>query len=181
MSTDYDALDRVLSGPQAPLAAAEAHGVLCGAISAADGYTLSRWLDEVLGEEQASDSDRAVLQDVYAQTERVLSEGDMEFTPLLPDDDAPLQLRVAALSEWCGGYLYGLGAAGVRALDEVAGEVSEVVRDFSEISRAEIGAGDPDDVNEAAYAELVEFVRAGAQLVYDELCAMRTGAPPRRH
>src|SRR5215472_5621159 len=181
MSTDYDALDQALSGPQAPLAAAEAHGVLCGALSAAGSYSLNSWLDEVLGEEPVTDPARDVLAEVYTQTERVLSAGEMEFSPLLPDDNAPLQLRVAALGEWCGGYLYGLGAAGMRGLDDLAGEVGEVLRDFTEISRAEIGAGDPEDVNESAYAELVEFVRAGAQLVYDELTAMRTGAPPRPH
>jgi uncharacterized protein YgfB (UPF0149 family) len=181
MSTDYDALEQALSGPQAPLAAAEAHGVLCGALSAANSYSLNSWLDEALGDEQTAAPSREVLAAVYEHTERVLSAGDMDFNPLLPDDDAPLQLRVAALSEWCGGYLYGLGAGGMRGLDDLAGEVGEVLRDFTEISRAEIGAGDPEDVNESAYAELVEFVRAGTQLVYDELTAMRTGAPPRPH
>jgi uncharacterized protein len=181
MSTDYDALEQVLSEPQAPLAAAEAHGVLCGALSAADSYTLTSWLDEVLGEEPAPAPTRELLAEVYAQTDRVLRAGDMEFAPLLPDDNAPLQLRVAALGEWCGGYLYGLGAGGMRGIEDLDGEVGEVLRDFTEISRAEIGAGDPEDVNESAYAELVEFVRAGTQLVYDELTAMRTGAPPRPH
>jgi uncharacterized protein len=181
MSTDYDALEQALSEPQTPLAAAEAHGVLCGALTAADSYGLNSWLEEVLGGEQVTDAAHEVLAEVYAHTDRVLRAGEMEFSPLLPDDNAPLQLRVSALSEWCAGYLYGLGAGGMRGLDNLAGEVGEVLSDFTEISRAEIGAGDPDDVNESAYAEFVEFVRAGAQLVYDELTALRTGAPPRPH
>jgi uncharacterized protein YgfB (UPF0149 family) len=63
------------------------------------------------------------------------------------------------------------------------GEVGEVVRDLTEISRVEVDGGDTEESNENAYAELVEFVRVGVQLLFDELGALRdapkepTGAP----
>ena len=175
---DYDVLDRALSEPRAPLAAAEAHGVLCGGLCAAEHYPLERWLEEVLGTEAATLPARNVLSDVYAETTRTLSEGEMEFAPLLPDDLTPLETRVAALAQWCEGYLYGVGVGDHEAIDSAAGEVGEVLRDFSEISRAGVGE-DSEEVNESAYAELVEFVRAGTQLLYEELAAVRArGAPP---
>ena len=53
--------------------------------------------------------------------------------------------------------------------------MGEVVRDFDEITRVDVDGGDSEEQNESAYAELVEFVRVGVQLVFDELgpCAMR--------
>jgi uncharacterized protein YgfB (UPF0149 family) len=51
--------------------------------------------------------------------------------------------------------------------------VDEVLRDFGEISRAAVDAGETPESNEVSYAELVEYLRAGAQLTYEELAAHR--------
>jgi uncharacterized protein len=55
--------------------------------------------------------------------------------------------------------------------------VEEVVRDFTEITHADVDGSDSEESNESAYAELVEFVRVGVQLVFDELAGLRTQAP----
>jgi uncharacterized protein YgfB (UPF0149 family) len=39
------------------------------------------------------------------------------------------------------------------------------------MSRAVADDDEPDEASEAAYAELVEFVRAGVQLVHEDLAA----------
>jgi uncharacterized protein YgfB (UPF0149 family) len=97
----------------------------------------------------------------------------MEFHPLLPEDESPLDERTAALAQWCVGFLYGLGSSSIQDLSKLPGEVGEVVRDFDEITRVGIDQGDSDDQNESAYAELVEFVRVGVQIVFEELEALR--------
>ncbi len=83
----------------------------------------------------------------------------MEFAPLLPDDDEPLAERATALAQWCQGFLYGLGTGRLNSIDELPGEVGEIVHDLTEISRATPGEEDPTEDDEQAYAELVEFVR----------------------
>ena len=61
---------------------------------------------------------------------------------------------------------------------ELPGEVGEVVRDFIEISHAAVDAESGEESNENAYTELVEFVRVGVQLLFEELAsARRPGAP----
>ena len=52
------------------------------------------------------------------------------------------------------------------------------MRDFIEISRAEVEDVAPDESNENAYAELVEFVRVGVQLLFEELAVARAPAAP---
>jgi len=178
MSSDYAALEEALAGPQTALAAAEAHGVLCGALCAVDRYRLEDWLAEVGGAERAGPATAALLARIYASTLEALGGSLMEFAPLLPEDPEPLATRVLALAEWCSGFLNGMGAARLARLEDVPGEVGEVLHDFSEISRAEVDAVDADEADEAAYAELVEFVRAGTQLLYEELAAARDASPP---
>ena len=93
----------------------------------------------------------------------------MEFELLLPDDAETIEVRTAALAQWCQGFLYGLGAGAIPDASELPGEVGEVVRDFIEISRAGVDAAQDAESNESAYAELVEFVRVGVQLLFEEL------------
>ena len=75
--------------------------------------------------------------------------------------------RTSALAEWCQGFLYGLGAGNIPDASRLPGEVGEIVRDFAEITRAGVDGAETEESNESAYAELVEFVRVGVQL----LCA----------
>ena len=107
-----------------------------------------------------------------------LVQPDMEFEPLLPPDTESLEERTQALAEWCQGFLYGLGAGSIPDASELPGEVGEVVRDFIEITHADVDVDQGEESNENAYAELVEFVRVGVQLLFEELAVARApGAP----
>jgi uncharacterized protein YgfB (UPF0149 family) len=180
-SVAFDDLDQAFAHGNAPVDPAEAHGSLCGALCAVPGYRFEHWLDEVLPDAGRAGGARVrqLLQAVFDETAQALGGGEMEFAPLLPDDESALDGRVEALAEWCSGFLYGLGAGKLPSLADVPGEVGEVLRDFTEIGRAAVGGADTEETNEAAYTELVEFVRAGTQLVYEELADHRDrGLPP---
>lgn len=177
-SVGFAELERAFAAGDAPVDAAEAHGSLCGALCAVAAYRFDDWVGEVLPDAAGGTRARTLLATLFDETTRALGGEAMDFAPLLPDDAAPLEDRVAALAEWCAGFLYGLGAGQLPSLDQVPGEVGEVLRDFGEIGRAEVGAEDPAEANETAYAELHEFVRVGAQLVYEELAPHRGRAQP---
>lgn len=180
-SVGFDELERWLATSGAEVAAAEAHGCLAGALCATAPYTLDQWLDEILPDEEAARlaaDGRRVFAAVFAETFAALAGGDMDFQPLLPDDDVALERRVAALSQWCHGFLYGLGMGSTVALERLPGELGEILRDFNEITRAAVDDDDGEEAGEAAWAELVEFVRTGAQIVFEELAGARAGALP---
>jgi uncharacterized protein YgfB (UPF0149 family) len=46
--------------------------------------------------------------------------------------------------------------------------------DLARIARASVGETEPTEEDESDYAEIVEYIRAGAQLVHDELHAAQT-------
>lgn len=178
----YDELARSLAAGGAVLGAAELHGCVSGALCAQAAVGPGEWAAEALPEHQDAAqvaSLQARLHDVIDRTRAELAGGDMAFRPLLPPDEAVLEERVAALAAWCNGFLYGIGAGGLQG--QPGGDVDEVLRDLGEIGRA---ACDDDDAGEEAerdYVELVEFVRAAVQLVFEELAPQRgtTGPPPR--
>ena len=159
--------------------AAEAHGSLCGALCAMTPYRMQDWLNEILPDGTAlSEESAAMLERVFTATTSTFGEQGMEFEPLLPDDAQPLPGRAGALALWCTGFLYGLGAGQIADLEGLGGEVGEIVRDFTEISRASSDESDTDESNESAYAELVEFIRVAAQVVFEELLPLRTQVYP---
>jgi uncharacterized protein YgfB (UPF0149 family) len=181
LTVTYDELAEALTASSAPAGAAEAHGSLCGALAAAGRFDAETWVGGILPDDRGGSDTlrtRNLLATLIEETQVALTSQDMEFEPLLPGDDEPLPRRVEALAEWCAGFLYGVGTGGLSPDDGAVPEaVHEVVRDFGEISRASIDAEESEESNEASYAEIVEYLRAGTQLAYEELEAYRAGGP----
>jgi len=176
----FDDVARALTDLGSAVPAAEAHGCLCGALCARRHYPAAQWLEELLPEpdvESAAASLEGPLGALYVGTRAVLTERDMEFAPLLPEDELPLPERVESLAAWCGGFLYGFGASG-SAPAAREGEVVEILADLAEISRVGAVGAATTEVEEEAYAELVEFLRVGVQLIFDQLEATRAEQQP---
>ena len=176
-ASDYSEIQRALADAHSLADAAEAHGTLAGSLCAAGGYRFEDWLAEILPEGEAGREATDALRGLFEQTAVALGGLDMEFAPLLPHDEEPLDARATALGQWCQGFLYGLGSSSLSDIKGLPGDVGEVVRDLSEITQVGVDAEEGLESNEGAYAELVEFVRVGVQLVFDELEPLRD-APP---
>ncbi len=173
-SRTFNELQRALVQSRALTDAAEAHGTLVGSLCASH-CSLADWLAEILPEGRAESAAADSLRAVFQSTSDALLGGMLGFAPLLPADDEPIGERTLALGEWCQGFLYGLGT-GVAVTDAslLPGDAAEVLRDMTEITHVDVDPEDDLESNEEAYAELVEFVRVGVQLLYDQLQAART-------
>ena len=170
----------VLGEMQSSVPAAESHGCLCGALCAAPDYSLERWFEEIVPEESpgASSDDSTPLKLLFEDTVRALRGDEMEFEPLLPDDDVALQDRAHALSLWCQGFLYGFGTAEPPQPEQIPSNVNEVLRDLTHIGRATVELTEVNEEEEQAYAEVIEYVRVGVQLIHDELQSVRAFKGP---
>jgi len=181
----FEDFEDVLAAVGSLADAAEAHGSLCGALCSMSPYKMQDWVNEILPDGGAlSDESAAMIERVFTATATTFGEQGMEFEPLLPDDEKPLNGRANALALWCAGFLYGLGTGHISDLEALNGDVGEIVRDFTEISRATGDDADADESNEQAYTELVEFIRVAAQVVFEELLPLRRQvypAPQRLH
>lgn len=183
----YDELQQALGAPAAGSLAAETHGTLCGLLCAGAEDMPEAWIHNTLADVEdysfgGSQDARGLLEALHAATLAALENGQMAFELLLPDDETELEARAAALAAWCNAFLYGLAMRGLRPMEELPDELREILADFSEIGRAGVAEEEAEEVGESAYVELLEYVRVGVQIVFDECRAPRQApADPQLH
>lgn len=181
-SVERDALNEALRRCGSGWSAEQAHGLLCSRLSVLGAEAGMGWLRLVLEEpDAASDIARecaAMLETLFTETHQQLAERQSEFEPLLPDDDTPAEERAEALAHWCEGFLHGLvsDVRSERLKKQLAEQpLCDIIRDLLEMTRATADDADPED-NEAAYTELVEYLRVAVQLTYEELADFRSSS-----
>lgn len=180
----HDELESALQRCGASWDAAQSHGLLASRL-AVDGVNGGLvWMHQVLEETDPSNAlaveCREMLNSLYESTHRQLAERLSEFALLLPDDDESPARRATALAHWCEGFLHGLvSAKHPDALKErlAAEPLSDIIRDLLQMTRATFDEDDGLEESEAAYIELVEYVRVAAQLTYEELADLRDTVP----
>lgn len=154
-----------LSALGAPISAAESHGLLCGLLCMRAEDARGLWTRRTFDDETAGDPPPAPLDRLYDETLQQLDDTSFDFQLLLPDDDElDLAGRTAALADWCNGFAFGVAASG-RDADRLPEESREFLYDVARIAQAEAAAEEDD---EAAFAEVTEYVRMGALLTRTE-------------
>jgi len=172
LPVSHDELEQLLLAADAEGGASEAHGLLAGIICAGGKPAPELWLSHLLGDNTLSAAAveaRELLLRLHADILRQYNNESFGFELLLPGDDAPLSLRTENLSQWCGGFLYGLALGGFREGIDMPDTVTEVMKDFYEISHARFAYEATDDADEAAYMEILEYVRMSVLLLHEEL------------
>jgi uncharacterized protein YgfB (UPF0149 family) len=177
----YVELRNTLKAVGAAADPAEFHGGLCASLCAAGRRRAQAWIEECVPDrEDTHDTGkqaRAALCKLEEHTWHILASSEMRWQPLLPDDDAPLEERVAALAAWCHGFLVGIGLAPFAPASQgrFSVEVDEILRDFAEISKAGLGGTAPADTSDGdfQFAELVEYVRVATQIMFEGLKPQR--------
>lgn len=185
MSTAHSPLFEHLTGLLTPLNPAELHGLLCGLLCVDEGLNGDQWLHyagEVLAEgAELSKPVREVLAKLLEYGIAQMKDSDGSITPLLPDDDAPLNQRADALGAWCHGLLYGLGLGQVGQHGMLSEESQEFLRDATEIAQVGFDTDETGEADETAYAEVVEYLRVGLLLIHSDLRRSATSDSTRLH
>jgi yecA family protein len=177
---DHDALEDALRRCGATWDAAQVHGLLSGRLATTGAEAGFEWLALVLDGTDTADALRkeceVMLSTLFETTLRQLSERLSEFSLLLPDDEESVTARATALAHWCEGFLHGLvSASHGEALKKRLGEdpLADIIKDMLQITRAGEDDDGGNDEIDAAYTELVEYVRVAAQVAYEELASLR--------
>lgn len=179
---EYDRISDALRQAGGLSEAAESHGTLAGLVAAApDADWKAQWLKVTLDGGDAEQttalpaSIRPHLDQLFDATRAALSDLQMGFEPLLPDDRTPMAERARCLGLWCQGFLFGFSMARPGGYDSLPPQVREVLDDMGRLAQVEPPEGEGSEQDEAALMEIVEYVRVAAQLVHDEL---RLSEPP---
>lgn len=135
----------------------ELHGLLTGIVCVTQPPTREEWQQilATLNVPELSDMALTVLTDEAEDVSHALSEDELDYLPLLPDDEHVLADRVQALADWCAGVVLGFGlASGHIRADEM-----ELIEHLQDVAAVEFEESDNDEEGEDSYQELYEFVR----------------------
>ncbi|MHA3051046.1 UPF0149 family protein [Acinetobacter sp. ANC 4640] len=135
----------------------ELHGLLTGIVCVTQPPSRDEWLQILATLNISAPNEEALvlLGDEAEDVAHALSEDELDYLPLLPDDEHVLQERVQALADWCAGVVLGFGlASGHLRKDEV-----ELIEHLQEVAAVEFEDSDNDEEGEISYQELYEFVR----------------------
>ena len=166
----YDDAANLLQEAGVLTGAAEAHGIITGVLCAPQGVRVA-WEELVLGRDvtQPPTALSHLLAALHRSTHAHLSGVECDFSPLLPGDEHSLAEQIEGLSDWCRGYLLGLHAGGVPTDQTLEGDAGEIIRDITRLSEADLDTSLADEEEARALVEIVEYLRVGVQLVFEEL------------
>ena len=165
---DWQQMHAALSPLQLSVSPAELHGALAGWI-AGGGDANGGWLAKVLADDGLAQPEDDTFKALRDATVASMEDRELNFHLLLPDDDAAVDVRGNALFDWCRAFLGGFGlAAGPNP--PLSEEGSEALEDLARLAMAE-AESDGDEEDEAAFAEIEEFVRVAALLLHGD-CAL---------
>ncbi len=174
-SIDFDDLEHTLMKMNAATEAAEAQGLLCGILCALGRVDKKSWSQQVIGE--AADAADLLMNELkehlgslHSETLESLYDEEYGFQLFLPDDDAPVEERIQALSEWCQGFLLGFS---MRDLDSLQGdsreEIEALLEDFIEVTRIDAEVGEDENEDEESLVEIEEYIRMGVIFIFTSL------------
>ncbi len=157
----------------------EAHGTLCGLLSGRTDMEPQEWLAlTTSGSDAIEQGDLLAaeaaewLSELFFHTVSALSDNNLHFYPLLPDDESEA-VQLEAIAQWAQGFLMGLSLAGIENFSDYPEEVGEFVEAMTSISTADDYDLAGDDTDAEAIIELVEFIRIGVLLVNEEMNPLR--------
>lgn len=137
----------------------ELHGIMTGVMTACNAPDETGWarLLEELSFEVPNEKALALLTEYGEDVSFALKDKDdaYAYEPLVPDDEHDLYERVLALKEWAGGYITGLGVAGVT----LTADEREVIKDLSQIAAIRLDDEEEFEGGEEMWLHLFEFAR----------------------
>jgi uncharacterized protein YgfB (UPF0149 family) len=151
---------------------AECHGIACGLLCRLPDASLDaliRLLDKLELVKSPGSGLSMALEDLLNTTRTQLADEEMGFSLWLPNDEEMLEERTMALSQWCSGFLAGLGSSGDETLNAMSDEANDALRDLRQISSADVTDTDESDEDETAFAEIVEYIRIVILMIREDL------------
>ena len=167
---DFIGLSEILSRAQAMVTASEVHGFLCGQLCISanpDDEIWREFLDVQTRNEDLVIECHEYINDLITEISGYMHSSDLDFQLLLPDPDSPLEHRVEALADWCHGFLNGFGTSIEISNLTFSEDCREILEDYSRICRAGLD-DETSDEDEWALADLVEYVRMSAIVIFSE-------------
>ena len=151
---------------------AECHGVVCGLLCRLPAATVDAYmslLDILELVKTPGPGLRMAFEELLNASKAQLSDEDLSFTLWLPNDDEILEERTMALSQWCSGFLAGIGSSGDETLEALSDDSTDALKDLQHISTADVSDTSESEEDEIAFTEIVEYIRIVTLTIREDL------------
>lgn len=151
---------------------AECHGVVCGLLCRLPTATVDTFiglLDVLELVKTPGSGMQMAFEELLNASKAQLSDEDMSFALWLPNDDEGLEERTMALSQWCSGFLAGIGSSGDETLDALSDDANDALKDLQQISTADVTDTSESEEDENAFAEIIEYIRIVTLMIREDL------------
>jgi len=163
-----------------PQSLSELQGALCGILCLNAQASRSTWYKSIFEDFHPDEDEVLDLAALFDDTIQALNSLDFDLQLELPEDDAPIASRIYAMTQWCQGLTFGLGASGLTDDTELSADCKEYISDVIGISQISSEESD-DSEDEANFEELVEYLRMGLFLLFGELQPVETSNGQTEH
>ncbi len=173
--TDYLRGEQLLSALGDAGSFAECQGALAGLICTRGSVTLETWLEHMngnVGIRFLQTDEKQLLQRILDQTTAQFEQSEKEFQPVLPDDQQPIAQRIQAIMDWASGMLFAIGLQDENRIPRLSETAREFVEDLVDITNIDIDTIEDDEESEIAYTDIVEYVRVGTALLYEDFARL---------
>lgn len=168
---DYDRLAEDFARYDMTPSAAEVQGMLTGLIATgtpADSDELLTLMSDLAYDSNPMPAGlKQLIQQQAEQVQSSLASADMDYQPLLPEDQAPLADRLQALAGWVQSFLVGFGV-NQASIANASSDLREALDDMVEIAKLEFDVEEGNET-EKAYFEIAEYLRVSAMMCFSEL------------
>lgn len=161
----YQELSSLMASVGAEVSPAEAHGLAAGILCVNHQANAELWLRELWPDVSISNDDNAALTVWFEEIRRLLIVEDLAFNLMLPDDNKPLSERLEALTDWCHGFLFGMGTANLPS--NIPDDSREIVKDIMEFTKLDSNAVGEEAEND--FMELTEYLRTSVMYLRIDL------------
>ncbi len=175
----YDELTNLYARMGITAGASETHGIVTGLVcggAARDSVRDALYL--VAGSQRLPDNTAEavsqILVELYDATVRSFNNDRFDYELVLPDDENSIVERIDAVAAWCQGFVLGLLQNEDISIEKLDEDSAEIVRDIMAIAEVEslnemVNDDGHAQSDEHSLTEIEQYLRVGAQLVFEEL------------
>lgn len=170
----YQSISEIFQHYNSDISVAEAHGIATAMLCVDGRVGVNKWLEALFDADiNCQEQGKIELAVLFERSRRLLNfeENEFEFDLLLPEND-DLQEQAIALSEWCQGFLWGIGYSDSAA--DWSGETTGILKDMLEFTKLEHDIEDGNNEDEEAFMQLHQYLRAAVFIIRDELSQNHT-------
>ena len=179
---NFEYIDKIRQKSGISIDVSECHGKISACLCSENMTAEALLPEEINADESCLSAEtmqlKTVLLSLIAETLEQLNDAEMSFYPLLSPDAESLTDRTLNLSRWCQGFIDGFGLVIAQkniSIDQIEQDIiGEIIEDFSQISKLTSASVMNEDGEELAYMEVVEYVRVGVQLIFEEMKVTKT-------